>query len=559
MSIIIELIFGILKLFIQKGGWKMVQSVSEWIEKVMSNKDYKNQTAFINDQGFKFSYEEVIEKSFEFANALRGAGIEKGDHIAVWLQNSIEWTALEIGCGIIGATLVCLNTRYHSHEVSYILKQSESKILFFSNNVDGRSADSVLEEIMPEIYDTLYTSNFKEFPFLQKTVCMSELFPKGAWSIKDFIANFRTNDDRTINSDKNDILNILYTSGSTSKPKGAMLSQQTIISHSFNISNHLNASKADTSLEVLPFCGIMGLNSMWAALLGGVTMIVPETFKIDQVCQLISKYKCTIFNAVDEMHSKIMEYKKDHSVDLSSLRIGTTGVFIYDETEIISGMEENSNFRILHTYGMSEVGSMLLLRDPAEPLETRVISGGKPVSGKIKIINPDTLIEVPDLERGEIIVSGPNVLTSYYKAPDKTVEAFLEDGYFRTGDLGIKYPDGTVEYHGRLREALRLSGFLVSPAEIEDFLNKLESIELSQVVGIKNSQKVMVVAFVILKKGSKLSVVDMHNYCQSLAYFKRPKHIFIVDKFPTTPGPNGEKVVKNKLVEMAQSMIVSQI
>ena len=241
----------------------------------------KKHTAFINDKGLKFRYEELLQRAKELANALHGSGIRKGDHIAVWLPNSIEWTTLEIGCGIIGATLVCLNTRYHSHELSYILKQSDSKILFFSNNVNGRTADEVLEEVLPDLYQGQHTESFKEFPFLQKAVCISESFPHGAWSLQEFIKEFRTKDDLNLQSDKSDILNILYTSGSTSKPKGAMLSQQTILEHSVNISNHLKVSKEDTTLEILPFCGIMGLNSMWAALLGGATMIVPETFKVD--------------------------------------------------------------------------------------------------------------------------------------------------------------------------------------------------------------------------------------------------------------------------------------
>jgi fatty-acyl-CoA synthase len=227
--------------------------------------------------------------------------------------------------------------------------------------------------------------------------------------------------------------------------------------------------------------------------------------------------------------------------------------------EIIGQIEEGIQFKLLHTYGMSEVGSMLLLREPPEPLETRIQSGGKPVSGKVKIIDPDTLMEVPEGERGEIVVSGFNVMTRYYNAPDKTTEAFLDDGYFRTGDIGVKHPDGIVEYHGRLREALRLSGFLVSPAEIEDFINELEGVELSQVVGVNHNQKVTVAAFVILKEGSTLTVEEMQNHCQSLAYFKRPRHFFIVEDFPTTPGPNGEKIVRNKLVEIAKSMVVSQI
>ena len=537
----------------------MFQSVSEWIETVLSDDEYKRHTAFIDDKGLRFSYEELIERSKDIASALHGAGIRKGDHIAVWMPNSIEWTTLEIGCGIIGATLVCLNTRYHAHELSYILKQSDSKMLFFSNNVNGRTADEVLKEGLPDLYKSQHTSSFEEFPYLQMAVCISDSFPKGAWSLQEFITEFKLNDELKIQSDSSDILNILYTSGSTSKPKGAMLTQRTILGHSFNVSTHLNVSKEDTTLEVLPFCGIMGLNSMWSALLGGATMIVPETFKVDQVIQLISQYKCTIINAVDEMYSKIIQYKNQNSVDLSSLRIGTTGIFIHDEMEIISKIEENTDFTILHTYGMSEVGSMLLLREPTDSLETRVKSGGKPVSGKVKIIDTDTLAEVPDGERGEIVVSGMNVMTRYYNAPDKTAEAFLEDGYFRTGDIGAKYPDGTVEYHGRLREALRLAGFLVSPAEIEDFLNDLDGIEFSQVVGIKNMDKPIVVAFVIVKEGSTLTVEEMQNHCQSLAYFKRPKHFFIVDKFPTTPGPNGEKVVRNKLVEMAQSMVVGQI
>ena len=146
----------------------MVESVSEWIEKVRSDDELMKHPAFINDKGLTVSYEELIERSKELASALHESGIRKGDHIAVWLPNSIEWTMLEIGCGIIGATLVCLNTRYHSHELSYILKQSDSKMLFFSNNVNGRTSDKVLKEVLPELYQGQHTASFEEFPYLRR-------------------------------------------------------------------------------------------------------------------------------------------------------------------------------------------------------------------------------------------------------------------------------------------------------------------------------------------------------------------------------------------------------
>ncbi|WP_077211677.1 class I adenylate-forming enzyme family protein [Bacillus dakarensis] len=533
----------------------MIDHISQWVK--LAQQNFAERTAVIGEDEIEISYRDLINQSTELAKAMRDDGISDGDHIAVWMPNSLEWILLEIACGMLGAVLVGLNPRYRIHELEYMIGHTDCKWLFYDHGIV--EAEQILKEMLPELFIDEAPANFKNFPLLKKVISIGGNGPKGAESWEKFNGAPFINQKEPLHilSNQLDPLNILFTSGTTSRPKGAILNQGTIIGHSFNTGSKMEISKDDVCLAALPFCGIFGLNSLWQALVKGATVVVIDQFEIEKVCDRIEKYSCTVWNAADQMYMKLIDYSNENKVNLSSLRIGAAGMFIYDGLDIIQKVEKNLNYRILHTYGMSEVGSMLFLRKPSDRPETRSISGGQPTSGKVKIIDPNTLEELPFKKVGEIVVSGMNVTTGYYNRPEANESSFMEGNFFRTGDLGRKLEDGTIEYLGRLKEALRLSGFLVSPSEIEGFLEEIIGVELAQVVGVQLDHHIIVTAFVKLEEGKTLSIEDIQQECKKLAHFKRPKKIFIVEDFPKSFGSNGEKIRRDLLAQMAIERIKS--
>lgn len=529
----------------------MIANIADWVS--LATRDYADRIALICDDGLEITYKELINQSLSLAKSLRASGIRAGDHIAFSLPNSPDWVRFEIACGMLGAVLVALNPRYGSHELTYMIKQSDSK-MFILDRISENNEET-LRELMPELFEDEKANHFTKFPSLKKVVFIEDSDLKGAWSLKDLLKNGHESHFE-IHCNETSPFNMLFTSGTTSHPKGAVLNQNTILCHSFNIAKQMKITKDDVSLNALPFCGIFGLNSLWQSLVTGASVVIVDRFDIEKICKKIEKYRCTVWNAVDQMYMKLIEYRQSNSVNLDSLRIGAAGMFIYDGFEIIKKIERGLNYRILHTYGMSEVGSMLLLKEVGSDQEERAVSGGKPTSGKIKIIDPETLQELPNGQVGEMIISGINVMSGYYKLPELNQSVFIDNRFFRTGDLGKKLDDGEVEFCGRLKEAMRLSSFLVSPTEIENFLTEIKGIELAQVVGVEIDYKTIVAAFVKMDKKNALTVQDIKKECETLAKFKRPTYIFVVNNFPKSYGSNGEKIRRDVLVRMAKESIL---
>jgi fatty-acyl-CoA synthase len=380
--------------------------------------------------------------------------------------------------------------------------------------------------------------------------CLTELYKEWQGDLREFKAT---------STNPKQIYNMLYTSGTTSKPKGVMLSQKTVIYHSYNAGTYLGINSGDIVLGALPFCGIFGFNTLFMALSHGVPIVPVDRYQSEQILTLIENHKCTIFNGVDGMFTPL---KNSNNYDVSSIRIGAVAIFTSSNKEFIQNVALTfENMVVVQPYGMTEVGSLVFVGEPSNSLEKRSLAGGFLVSPEIQvdIINSETEDVLPFGAEGEITIKGYNVMQGYYDNAEKTNEVFTRDGKFKTGDLGIKYEDGSIIYKGRIAEAFRLKGFLVSPKEIEDYLCQLEEVHIAQVVHVEHKGKASLVAFLKLHDGLEISEERVNNFCnKGLADFKRPRTIYQVTEFPRTAGSNGEKIQKNKLKELALDILANE-
>lgn len=529
----------------------------ETIQELFALMDRHGERTAIVKRNTSISYKNLIQMSCKLASGLKKV-ISPGDKIAVWLPNSIEWIVVELAAGLIGATVVTLNPRYKKQELSYILKNSNSKMLIFKPYLESYNYAKIVGELMAE--------KDNDLPDLKYAVSSGQINEEDQLFNFEYLDNYIQTESHYSNfketSDRRgNILNIMYTSGTTSAPKGVMIAAKAVMKHANNVANYLNFQDKDIVLGALPFCGIFGLNTLFSTLASGAAIIPIERYKPIEACELIAQFGCTIFIGVDGMVTPL--FKEEHlKFDLSSMRIGVFGVFSSNNRMFIEQTEKIfPNMKVVQPYGMTEVCSMVFVGDLNDPIERRSLPGGKLVSHEIRveIVDRETGEILPSGAEGEIVISGYNVMKGYYQNAEKTKEAFRADGMFKTGDLGYKLADGTIVYKGRIGDALRLKGFLVSPKEIEDYICQLNGVEIAQVVHVKKEDRERLVAFVKLKEGKSLTGQEIIGYCrEGLADFKCPQEIIFVNDFPTTAGSNGEKIQKGKLKEMAMAMIQKQ-
>jgi fatty-acyl-CoA synthase len=500
------------------------------------------------------TYEQLIERSCKLASGLKKV-LEPGDKIAVWLPNSIDWIIIELAAGLIGATVVTLNLRYKVHELTYILQHSKSRMFVFQPELENYNYAALVEQLFHQKVDM--------FPHLEYIVSTEKTSPDFKIQSKNLSTLCHEYNDgfevfEKESSNAKAIYNMLYTSGTTSSPKGVMLSQRTVIKHSYNAAKHLRINSKDVVLGALPFCGIFGFNTLFASLTSGACLVPMERYKPFNVLKMIEEFQCTVFNGVDGMITPFFD-EEELNFNLSSIRIGAYAIFSSNNQLFIERTSKIfPKMTVVQAYGMTEVGSLLFIGHPDASIEERSLPGGPKVSSEIDvdIVDKDTGVPLKNGEEGEIVIGGYSVMAGYYANPEKTKESFAHDGKFKTGDLGMKLADGSIVYKGRLREAFRLKGFLVSPKEIEDYICLMSEIDIVQIVQVAFDEQEQLVAFIKVKEGYDLSENQVFDYCkEGLADFKCPQAILFVNEFPTTAGSNGEKIQKNKLEEIAKEKL----
>lgn len=502
------------------------------------------------------TYEELINRSQMLANGLKEI-VKPGDKIAVWLPNSIEWVVVQLAAGLVGAVVVPLNLRYKTHEITFILQHSESKMLIFKPELEDYNYLNLVEQTIKE----------NSFPHLDYIISTDDVNIESNISDLRMLSSFYQESNAGLeifdkeSSDPERIYNILYTSGTTSDPKGVMLPQRMVIKHSLNAARYLQMDSNDVVLGCLPFCGIFGFNTLFSSLISGATLIPVERYRYLDAMQQIEHHQCTVFNAVDGMILPILDEQHHKKFDLSSVRIGAVAIFSSNNRVFIERvLEKFPRMTVVQTYGMTEVSALVFVGNPNTSLEERALVGGPKVSQEIviEILDKDTGIPLEAGKEGEIAIGGYNVMAGYYENPEKTRESFTPDGLFKTGDLGVKLENGTFIYKSRLRDALRLKGFLVSPKEIEDYICLMPEIEVVQIVHVDFESENRLVAFIKLKEECTLSEHQVFEFCrEGLADFKCPQSIIFVDDFPKTAGSNGEKIQRGQLIELAKDKFLT--
>jgi fatty-acyl-CoA synthase len=511
----------------------------------------------------RVSFQEFRRRSIVLARGLAALGVRRGDRLAIWLPNRPSWFVAQVACARLGAIVVALNPRYKTHELSYILGQSEASALLLTDHLAEVDYLETLHDVVPELAHAVPGEVASaKLPSLRHVIVDAEDPYAGCVRLQDVIdAGAEAGADTGVARDDgrtgpDDVLALLYTSGTTSFPKGAMISHRNAVPHAFNTGEQLRLTSADRVLHALPAAGTWGgLNIPWSTWSHAACLVLMEAYDPLLALWLIERERCTVWNAVDMMVKPMLDHPELDRHDRSSLRTAAFAAVGGGGHGLFEAVAERIGIPSLYQpYGMTEVNAMALWHDLDEPLELRAVPGITPAPGlEVRIMNPDSGDPCKSGEEGELQFRGSIVTRGYWKNDDATRAAFTPEGWFKSGDLGVQDERGHMIFQGRLREVLRISHFMVAPGEIEAFLMSHPLVDQAFVVGVPDERtNEAAVAYVIPKPDATVTEDDLRAFCRGqIASYKIPKRVRFVSDVPRTPSPHGDKVQRGKLREQA--------
>jgi fatty-acyl-CoA synthase len=505
----------------------------------------------------RVTFADFRARAERLARGLRALGIAAGDKVAIWLPNRPAWFVIQQACARLGAVVVALNPRYRAHELSYILGQSDAIALFVTDHLGAIDYFETLREVLPELAHAVPGEiEAAKFPRLQHVIVDADDPYPGCHRLAD-VVDAAEADATLAPAAPDDVFSLLYTSGTTSFPKGAMISHRNCVPHAWHCAERLQITERDRVLSALPAPGTWGgLNVPLTAWSHGAALVLMDLWDPLRALQLIERERCTVWNAVDSMVLPLLDYPHLDRFDRVSLRTGGFAATGGGEHGFHEAIRDRIGVPLaFQPYGMTEVNALALLHDLDEPFDVRVTPGIKAPPGiEVRIAHPETNAPCKTDEQGEMQFRGPLVTRGYYNKPDETRAAFTGDGWFKSGDLGVCDSRGYVVFKGRLKETLRISHHMVAPGEIEAFLLGHPAVSQAFVVGLPDPRAGEVpVAYVILKDGAPADEAALLAFCKGrIASYKIPRGVRFVRDVPRTPSPHGEKVQRVKLREMAR-------
>jgi acyl-CoA synthetase (AMP-forming)/AMP-acid ligase II len=498
----------------------------------------------IVDGGTTLSFGDLAARVDQAARALMASGIDKGDRVAIWAPNVWEWIVCALAIHTVGGVMVPVNTRYKGIEAGYLLGKSRAKALF---TVTGFLAVD---------YVSLLRASKVELPDLTDVVVLRGDAPEGTLSFADFLE--RADDlpisaarERAATVAPDDVADILFTSGTTGRPKGAMCTHAQNLRVYDQWSSIAGLREGDRYLIVLPFFHSFGYKAGWfSALMRGATMFPEAVFDVDVVLRRVQDDAITMLPGPPALYQSILLHPKRESFDISSLRLAVTGAAAIP-VELIHRMKDELGFEtVITAYGLTEscgVVTMCRLDDDAETIATT--SGRAIPEVEVRIVDPEGNA-LPSGQPGEIVVRGYNVMQGYFDAPEETKKAIDEDGWLHTGDIGTLDERGNIRITDRLKDMFIVGGFNAYPAEIENTLLKMPGLGEVAVIGVPDDRLGEVgMAFVVPAPGKSLTADGVIAWSRdNMANFKVPRRVEILDALPRNATG---KVVKFELRERA--------
>jgi len=493
---------------------------------------YGHTPYIVDEDGVTTSFAGFKARVDSLAQALIAHGLEHGDRAAIWAPNSPEWMVAAAAIESIGAIMVPINTRFKGGEALYALGKTRAKMLFTVAGFLGNDYAGMLARAGGGVGDE---GPVRELPSLTHIVALDE---PGLADFQATQADAAVLAARVAAVTPQTIADILFTSGTTGQPKGAMHNhgQALWMPAIWNASNDLRAG--DRMAIVNPFFHSFGYRSGWiSALEAGITVYPLASFDAQALLELIARERISVLMGPPTVFLSLIEHPRFGEYDLSSLRVGHTGASNVPVDLIRAGTEVFGFDLFLTSFGQTECTALATVNYPDADFETIAKTVGKPLPGvELRIAGPDGA-PVPQGESGELLIRGPNVMQGYFEDPEQTAATIDADGWLHSGDVGCIGEDGNLRILDRLKDVVIVGGFNAYPAEIENILRKHPAIGDVCIIAWPDERMGEVcAACVILKADATLTLAELTGWSrEQMANYKVPRKLFIVDDFPRTP------------------------
>ncbi|ANB58310.1 AMP-binding enzyme family protein [Anoxybacillus sp. B7M1] len=487
-------------------------------------------------EGESCTYQELHERISRFASGLASMGVGKGDHIALLLGNSPYFIIGLYGALRTGATVIPVNPIYTPDEIGYILTNGDVKAVIGLDLLVPLFQK--MEARLPNIEHVIVcdTPQGKDQPisFTGKMKSFTDVLKAG---VADYQGPQLAEDDTAV---------ILYTSGTTGKPKGAMLTHKNLYSNAQDTANYLKINESDRVIATLPmfhvFCLTVALN---APLMNGGTVLIVPKFSPAKIFQLAREEKATIFAGVPTMYNFLYQYEHGKAEDFQTLRLCISGGASMP-VALLKNFEQKFKVIVSEGYGLSEASPVTCFNPLDRPRKPGSI-GCSILHVENKVVN-EFGEEVPVGEVGELIVRGPNVMKGYYKMPEETAHA-LRNGWLYTGDLAKMDEEGYFYIVDRKKDMIIVGGYNVYPREVEEVLYSHPDIVEAAVIGIPDPDFGEAVKCFVVSKNADLTEEQLIEYCREhLAKYKVPSMVEFLDEIPkNTTGKILRRALKEQL------------
>lgn len=493
----------------------------------------------------QFTFTELNALRINACRAFIAAGVEKGDRVAIWAPNIIEWVVAAIGLQSAGAILVPINTRLKGSEAAFALNLSEAKLILTVNSFLGVNYPQLLAD--------------QDLPSLEKIILLPDPEPHDpAAQLSDNVISWSTflsaaeaispdvAEQRAASILPTDIMDIMFTSGTTGQPKAVMCSHGQNI-QCFIRDDFKGIPNIDNVLLLSPFFHSFGYKAGWlAGLINGFTVFPVLSFDLNKLLGQIDRDRITILSGTPTLFQSILAHPERKNYDLSSLRHSGIGGAPVPAALVAKMKTELGIEQVSTGYGLTETCGIVTDSRQRENLERVSNSSGCPIPGvEVKCISLDG-IEVPIGEAGEICVRGHNVMQGYYKNPEATAEMIDVYGWLHTGDIGILDQQGYLKITGRIKDMIISGGFNVYPVEIENSLANIEGVMQAAVVGIVDERMGEVPkAYIVKAVDSDLQEQQVIDWCRkNMANYKVPRAVEFIYEMPLNASG---KILKREL------------
>ncbi len=495
------------------------------------------------DGEVRWTFPELRDRIRTSARALMASGIEPGDRVAVWAPNIWEWVVAGLGVHLAGGVLVPVNTRFKGREADFILQKSGARILF----------------TVTDFLDTDYVALLRDADgghSLDEIVVLRGTVPDGTTGFAQFLERAgqvaeADGDARSASVKGDDLCHIMFTSGTTGLPKGAMLIHSAICRGFQSWCDVIGLRAGDRYLIVNPYFHAFGLNSgILACLMTGATNIPHAVFDVPSVMARVPEERISMLPGPPAIYQTILNHPDLDSFDMSTLRLAVTGAAAIP-VEMILQMRSRLGFENIVTgYGLTEGSGIATMCRHDDDLETIANTSGRAIPDvEVQIVDDDGN-EMPRGEPGEIVVRGYNVMLGYLDDPEQTAETIDADGWLHTGDIGVMDEQGNIDITDRKKDMFIVGGFNAYPAEIENIMLAHPQIGQVAVIGMPDDRLGEVaVATVVPAPGAEFSETEVIAWCRGeMANYKVPRRVRFTDALPLNASG---KVLKYVLREQA--------